>query len=132
MKITKLLFLTQGIYLPLLRIAEPFFFAVFKRNVRFLCSVIFCCKKPVDQDNEIDEASLDRHLFTEQELDEEAEQYQMYRQTRLLEMGHINEEELEAINANSNYMEIVETQENDESYLSGRVGSEFDDSLNTT
>jgi hypothetical protein len=97
-KTTKLLFLTQGIYLPLLRIAEPFFFAVFKRNVRYLFSIIFCCKKPVDKNNEIDEESLDRKLFTEQELDEEAEQYQMIRQTRLMDMGYDNHETLEAIN----------------------------------
>lgn len=82
-KITKVLFVAQGFYLPLLRIFEPFFFAVVKKNVRTIFSIVFCCRRPANESDVIDQKSLDRHLFTDAELEEDAEQYQQWRRTRL-------------------------------------------------
>lgn len=70
---TKVLFVAQGFYLPLLRIFEPFFLAVVKRNVKNIWNRVFCCRKNKDgEDQFIDLLSLNRNLFTKAELEEEA------------------------------------------------------------
>lgn len=44
----KLLFIAQGIYMPLLRASEPFFFGVLWQNVKDLASIL-CCRRRVQE-----------------------------------------------------------------------------------
>jgi len=78
--VTRWLFITQGIYLPFLRMIEPLFFATFKKNVRNVCCCVFCCRRQKKRKDIIDEQSMiDRNLFTDAELEEEAARYQAMR-----------------------------------------------------
>lgn len=78
---TRWLFITQGIYLPILRMIEPLFFATFKKNVRSVCCFVFCCRRQEKKKEDfIDEQSMiDRNLFTEEELEEDAARFQEMR-----------------------------------------------------
>lgn len=66
---SKILFASQGIYLPLLRLVEPYFFKVLKQNAVQVATLVFKCRKPLNKDELIDEdGMIDRDLFDELEL----------------------------------------------------------------
>lgn len=43
--IFKVLFESQGIYVPLIRLSEPFFFSVIWQNVKDILNLVFCCRR---------------------------------------------------------------------------------------
>ena len=43
--IFKVLFESQGIYVPLIRLSEPFFFSVILQNVKDILNLVFCCRR---------------------------------------------------------------------------------------
>ena len=65
-KVLKVMFLTQGIYMPPLRLSEPFFFEVIKRNIKNAFLLVFCCRRQKVDEIEID-SLIDRELFDEDE-----------------------------------------------------------------
>lgn len=66
----KILFVSQGIYLPLLRLIEPVFFVVVKRN--FKSCVDFVCCRTVKEVEFVNEQSIDTKVFLDTEDDEDA------------------------------------------------------------
>jgi hypothetical protein len=74
-----LLFTAQGIYMPLIRMSEKFFFKVVTKNIYDLTQLIFCCRRPNDfvKRSEVDYSSLlERDLFDdENELIKDASMY---------------------------------------------------------
>jgi hypothetical protein len=68
-QVSCLLFAAQGIFMPLTRMSEKFFFQVVARNVYKLSLLIFCCRKPdgFAKRSEIDfESLLERDLFEDE------------------------------------------------------------------
>lgn len=57
-KFFKLLFVSQGIYVPLIRLGEPFFFYTIWQNVKDFVNIYICCHKRENTDLQIDEKTL--------------------------------------------------------------------------
>lgn len=65
---SKIAFEAQGIYLPILRWSEPYFFEVFLKNMNDLARFVFCCRRKRSNSIFIDKTSLlDRGLFSVEE-----------------------------------------------------------------
>jgi hypothetical protein len=67
--VSKIIFASQGIYLPILRLVEPFFFKTLKENIIDLVTFVFCCRKKINKDDMLDEdAMFNRNLFDEKDI----------------------------------------------------------------
>lgn len=90
----KLLFIAQGIYMPLLRASEPFFFGVLWQNIKDLVSYLCCRRKILEK--ELDQVEVDGELL-EAELERTSKEYQQIRISNLA----VNQENGTALNASS-------------------------------